>query len=311
MALIFYSIDDVDRFDLWKTALQEALPELEVRPWEEPGDLDEIDIALVWKPPQGALKKFPKLKAIFSVGAGVDALLGDPELPAGVPVCRMVDESLTRGMVEFTVLHVLRHHRDQPLLDANQRAGTWKAFVSPLASERRVGVMGLGVIGGAAAEALAALGFETVGWSRGPKEIEGVECFHGEEGMTDFLQGTEILVCLLPLTPETENILDQKIFRQLPSGACLINAGRGGQQVEEDILDALDSGQLGYVTLDVFQEEPLPKAHPFWDHPRVTITPHNAAITEARSATKIVVENIRRLEDGRPLINLVDRSAGY
>lgn len=311
MALIFYSKDDLDRFELWKDAINEALPDLEVRPWDYPGDLDDIEIALVWKPPPGALRKFPKLKAIFSVGAGVDALLGDPDLPEGVPLCRMVDDSLTRGMVEYTELHVLRHHRDQPLLEAKQRAGEWDAFASPLASERRVGVMGLGQIGGAAAEALSALGFQTVGWSRGPKDIPGVECHHGAEGLGAFLQGTEILVCLLPLTSETEDLLDRKLFAQLPQGACLINAGRGGQQVEGDILAALESGQLGYVTLDVFREEPLPADHPFWRHPKITVTPHNAAITEARSAVKRVVENIRRLEEGHTLLNVVDRSAGY
>ena len=311
MALIFYSKDDLDRFELWRAALNEVLPDLEIRPWEDPGDLEEIEFALVWKPPHGALRKFPKMKAIFSVGAGVDALLGDPDLPDGVPLCRMVDDSLTRGMVEYTLLHVLRHHRDQPLLEENQRAGEWDAFASPLASERRVGVMGLGAIGGAAAEALAALGFQTAGWSRGPKEIAGVECHHGPDGMKAFLRDAEILVCLLPLTPETEGILDKNLFRQLPKGACLINAGRGDQQVEEDILDALESGQLGHATLDVFREEPLPSDHPFWNHPRVTVTPHNAAITEAKSATRIVAENIRRLGKGRPLLNLVDRTAGY
>jgi glyoxylate/hydroxypyruvate reductase A len=311
LALIFYSADDLDRFALWRDALQAELPDLEIRAWDAPGDLAEIDYALLWQPPPGVLKGFPKLKAIFSVGAGVDALLADPDLPADVPLCRMVDDSLTRGMVEYTVLHVLRHHREQPRLEAMQRDGVWEAFASPLARERSVGVMGLGVIGGAAAEALAALGFRVKGWSRGPKEIEGVECFHGADGLKVFLAGTEILVCLLPLTAETEGVLDAALFAQLPEGAGLINAGRGGQQNEDDILAALDSGRLGHATLDVFRTEPLPADHPFWRHPRVTVTPHNAAITAADSATRIVAENIRRIEAGREPLNVVDRTAGY
>ena len=311
MALIFYSKDDLDRFELWSQALKQELPDLEIRPWNAPGDLDEIEYALLWKPPSGILKKFARLKAIFSMGAGVDALLSDPELPKDVPICRMVDESLTQGMIEYSVLHVLRHHREQPFLDELKRTGTWDAFASPLASERRVGVMGLGVIGGAVAEALANLGFRVSGWSRGPRNISGVQCYHGPNSLPHFLEDVEILVCLLPLTEETESILNSELFSQMPKRSCLINAGRGGQQVEEDILDALESGQLAYVTLDVFQEEPLPPDHAFWKHPRVTITPHNAAVTAAQSATKIVAENIRRLASGKTPLNEVNLKAGY
>lgn len=311
MALIFYSKDDLDRFEQWSRALKEELPDLEIRSWDNPGDLDEIEYALLWKPPHGILKKFSKLKAVFSMGAGVDALLSDPELPTDVPLCRMVDESLTQGMVEYSVLHVLRHHRDQPLLEEMQRSRTWDALASPLASERKVGVMGVGVIGGAVANALVKIGFRVSGWSRGPRNIPGVDCHHGPVGLREFLKDVEILVCLLPLTEETEGILNTELFSQMPKGSCLINAGRGGQQVEEDIVSALESGQLAYVTLDVFQEEPLPKDHPFWSHPRVTITPHNAAITAAQSATKIVVENIRRLTAGEMPLNVVNLNAGY
>ncbi|MDA0654967.1 MAG: glyoxylate/hydroxypyruvate reductase A [Proteobacteria bacterium] len=311
MALIFYSEDDLDRFESWSRALLDEMPGLDIRSWERPGNVAEIDYALLWKPPHGVLKTFPNLKAIFSVGAGVDALLSDPDLPVGVPLCRMVDASLTRGMVEYTVLHVLRHHRDQPLLAEMQRARKWEAFASPLASERQVGVMGLGEIGGAVASALVDLGFHVAGWSRGARDISGVECHHGPDGLRRFLKESEILICLLPLTARTESILNGDLFAQLPKGACLINAGRGGLQVEADILAALEAGQLGYVTLDVFQEEPLPVDHPFWGHPRVTVTPHNAAITSPRSATKIVAENIRRIEAGETPINVVDRNAGY
>lgn len=311
MALIFFSKDDVDRFEPWKKALKEVLPDLDVRFWKQPGNIGEIEFALVWKPPPGMLKTFPNLRAVFSVGAGVDSLLNDPELPAGIPVCRMVDESLTQGMVEYSILHVLRHHRNQTLLETNQRAAKWITFSSPLAAERRVGVMGLGAIGGPTAKAISGLGFETIGWSRNPKELTGVECMHGKEGIKDFLSGTEIVVCLLPLTPETEDILNKDLFAQLPMGASLINAGRGGQQVEGDILEALDSGQLSHVTLDVFREEPLPPSHPFWKHSKVTVTPHNAAVTQPKTAAILLADNINRLNASQPLINIVDISVGY
>ena len=311
MALIFFSKDQVDRFEAWKTELTEIIPELSVRSWQRPGNFDDIEFALVWNPPPGMLSQFPKLKAIFSIGAGVDALLNDPKLPAGVPICRMVDNSLTQGMVEYAVLHVLRHHRSQPLLEINQRKAKWSPFLSPLASERRVGIMGLGAIGGPTAEAVSNLGFKTQGWSRNVKEIAGVECFHGQIGMQKFLKDTEILVCLLPLTAETKDILNMDLFMQLPTGSSLINAGRGGQQVEEDILIALESGQLSHATLDVFKDEPLPPNHPFWDHPKVTVTPHNAAITQPKTAAKLLAENIRRLNASEPMLNLVDCSVGY
>ena len=311
MALIFFSKDDVDRYEPWKKALKEVLPDLDVRPWQQPGDIGEIEFALVWQPPPGMLATFPNLRAVFSVGAGVDSLLNDPELPPGVPICRMVDESLTQGMVEYSVLHVLRHHRKQTLLEINQRAAKWISFSSPLASERRVGVMGLGAIGGPTAKAISGLGFETIGWSRNRKELVGVACMHGKEGMKDFLRGTEIMVCLLPLTPETEDILNEDLFAQLPMGASLINAGRGGQQVEEDILEALDSGQLSHVTLDVFRDEPLPCNHPFWSHSKVTVTPHNAAVTQPKTAAILVANNINRLNTSQPLINIVDVAVGY
>lgn len=309
MALIFRS--DVDRADLWCDALRRHMPELDVRKWDDPGDPGDIEFALVWKPPPGGLRRFPNLKVIFSLGAGVDHLFTDPELPAGVPVVRMIEPELTRGMTEYVALHVLRHHRRQRELAAQQRAGRWKVLVTPTAPRRRVGVMGLGVLGRAALEPLSALGFDLAGWSRTPKDIAGVVCFHGRDGFKDFLGRTEILVCLLPLTPETEGILNAELFAMLPRGASIINAGRGRHQVEDDILAALDSGQLSEATLDVFREEPLPPDHPFWTHPGVTVTPHNASLTDPDSGAREVVENIRRFRRGEVLPNTVDPGAGY
>ena len=309
MALIFRT--ESARVPLWREAFRRQAPDLEFRNWDEPGDVNEIEFALVWKPPRGVLRTFPNLKVIFSLGAGVDHLLSDPELPEGVPVVRMIDDELTRGMTEYVTLHVLRHHRRQRELEALQRAGRWEMIVTPTAPARRVGIMGLGVLGRAAAAALATLEFDLAGWSRTARNIDGVACFHGPDGLFPFLGRTEILVCLLPLTPDTEGILNAALFAQLPKGASLINAARGGHQVEDDILAALESGRLSEATLDVFQAEPLPAGHPFWAHPKVMVTPHNASVTDPDSATRQVLENIARYRRGEALPNVVDPGAGY
>lgn len=309
MALVFRS--EVDRADLWRAALARAMPDLEFRDWEEPGDPADVEFALVWKPPRGGLRRFANLKVIFSVGAGVDHLFGNTDLPEGVPVVRMIESELTRGMAEYVALHTLRHHRRQRELEAQQRAGEWNVIVVPTAPSRRVGIMGLGVMGAAAAVPLVALEFDVAGWSRTPKTVPGVESFHGEAGLGRFLARTEILVCLLPLTPRTEAILNADLFAGLPQGACVINAGRGGHMVEDDLLAALESGQIAEATLDVFHTEPLPPDNPFWAHPRVTITPHNASITDPDSGARQVAENIRRFRRGEALPNIVDPAAGY
>ena len=309
MALVFYS--DSDRFEPWRDALTAAIPDLDVRNWDQAGDPAEIEFALVWLPPQGALRRFPNLKAILNLGAGVDALLKDPDLPKGVPIVRMVDEDLATCMAEYVLLHVLRYHREQPALDAQQRAKEWRIIASPAAGQRRVGIMGLGAMGGAAARHLLAVGFDVASWTRSARPLPGVEAFHGADGLEPFLARTEILVCLLPLTPETRGILNRDLFRRLPRGAYLINAGRGGHQVEADILRALDEGKLAGATLDVFATEPLPPESPFWTHPKVTVTPHNASITNPRSAVRHVVESIRRVRAGEPLRHVVDPAVGY
>ncbi|MDH3701374.1 MAG: glyoxylate/hydroxypyruvate reductase A [Alphaproteobacteria bacterium] len=309
MALIFYS--ENDPFESWRDALNAALPDLEVRPWDAPGDPTDIEFALVWRPPLGSLKRFPNLKAILNLGAGVDGLLRDPDLPSGVPVVRMVDSDLATCMAEYVLLHVLRYHREQPALDAQQRAHQWQVIASPSAAHRRVGLMGLGAMGGAAAGLLTAVGFDVAAWTRSPRDMPGVACFHGDAGLTPFLAQSEILVCLLPLTAATTGILDRDLFANLPRGACLINAGRGGHQVEDDILAALDSGQLGGATLDVFGTEPLLTDSPFWDHPKVTLTPHNASIVNADSAIRHVCDSIRQVRAGAPLRHVVDPDTGY
>lgn len=309
MALVFYS--EMDPFDTWRDALRREIPDLDVRHWDSAGDPAEIEIALVWRPPKGAFREFPNLKAILNLGAGVDALLQDPDMPVGVPVVRMVDEDLARCMAEYVLLHVLRYHREQPLLDERQRAHDWRMLVSPAAAHRRVGLMGLGVMGMTSAELLGAVGFDLAAWTRSPRTVAGIECFHGPDGLKPFLARTDILVCVLPLTPATEGILNRNLFDALPRGAYLINAGRGGHQIESDILTALDSGRLAGATIDVFRTEPLPADSPFWDHPKVTVTPHNASVTNPDSAIRHVCNSIRRLRAGEPLRNVIDPATGY
>jgi glyoxylate/hydroxypyruvate reductase A len=309
MALLF--ISDSDNPDWWRQELGARLPGLEMRVWPEIGDPRDIEVALVWRPPPGLLKSLPNLKLIASLGAGVDHLFADPDLPRNVPLCRLVDPNLTQRMSEYVALHVLRYHRRLPEIEAQQRATRWSDIYTPTASERGVGIMGLGELGAAAAAHLVGLGFRVAGWSRSEKRLAGVDGFIGEAGLGDFLAQSEILVCLLPLTPATENILSESLFARLPEGAALINAARGRHLVEADLLRALDEGRLSYATLDVFRTEPLPPEHPFWRHPRITVTPHNASATDARTAADLVAENIRRLEASEELLHRVNPLKGY
>ena len=285
--------------------------DVEVREWGAPGDPGEIDYALVWKPEAGALAAFPNLKIIFSIGAGIDHLLGDGVLPRGLPVVRMVERALTAGMTEYVLYHVLRFHRFMPQYEAGRREGAWREIPQTPAWRRRVGLLGLGVLGADAARALAALGFDVAGWSRGEKNIRGVASHHGARGLREMLARSEILVCLLPLTAQTENILNAETFAQLPKGAFVINAARGGHCMEEDLLAALESGHLAGAALDVFKTEPLEKSSPLWRHPRVYITPHIASMTVPATAAEHVMENIRRFRAGRELTHLADLAREY
>ncbi|MEQ8355740.1 MAG: glyoxylate/hydroxypyruvate reductase A [Kiloniellaceae bacterium] len=309
MALLIKT--DIDRGNAWAEALAANYPELQTYNWPYDGDPAKIDYALVWQPPEGELKRYPNLKAIFSVGAGVDHLASDPDLPKGVPVVRMVEPGLTAGMSEYVVLAVLSHHRFMLDYAAQRRDKVWKELVQLPAEARQVGVLGLGVLGRDALEKLKPFGFKLAGWSRSPKSISGITCFHGSGGFDEFLSETDILICLLPLTPETEEILNAPAFAKLPQGAAVINVGRGGHMNEDDLLAALDSGHLSGATLDVFRKEPLPKKHPFWEHPRVFITPHIASMTVPETAVRTVVANIQRLEAGEPLQHVIDLKRGY
>ena len=288
----------------------------DLRIWPDTvGDKTDIAYALVWRPPPGLLGTLPNLKAIINIGAGVDALLTDPTLPR-LPLARTAHPDLTKRVTGYVVLHVLAYHNRLRIYDAQQRERVWKEHKHPSSDQVAVGIMGLGVIGGEAAQILARLGFKVAGWSRTPKDIAGIESFHGSAGLDAFLARTEILVCLLPLTRQTDGLLNLALFRKLKrdgaaGGAFLINAARGRIQVDADIVAALDEGALSAATLDVFPQEPLPAQSPLWTHPRVTITPHVAGDISPTAFVDELFAQVDRSARGEPLENEVDRNRGY
>lgn len=299
------------RAQWWKDHMQSLLPDIECRLWDSSGNVNEIEYALVWKPPAGGLKQFPNLKCIVSMGAGIDHVLVDPELPPDIPIIRTTGEDLTQRMREYVCLHVLRHHRRLMEIEEGQKSKQWLQAVNPPANERCVGIMGLGRLGRDAAKALVAIGFRVEGWSRTPKTIAGVSSYSGIDELFRFIERSEILVCLLPLTDSTRGILNKDLFSRLPDGACIINAARGEHLVDNDLLEALDEGLVDYATLDVFHQEPLPPEHPFWDHPRILITPHVASLIDPVSGGKAIAKNLRLFIDGKEVPDLVDLKQGY
>ncbi len=306
------------RTGLFAEEVRRLAPDQDIRIWPDVGRVEDIRYALAWLPPRGALKSIPNLELIVSVGAGVDHLFLDPELP-DVPVVRYVDPDLTGRMVEYIALQVLFHQRRMSEFAEMQRAKIWKYVPEPAAHEVRVGIMGLGVMGQASAKALQAFGYPLRGWSRSQKSVPGVQCFWGTDGLDAFLAETDILACVLPHTPETEGILNRGLMAKLSlsgrhprfPGPVIINAGRGALQVEADILDALQRGALYAASLDVFQTEPLPQSSPLWDHRRVVITPHNAAESTPEAIVRYMLRQWARHRRGEALDNIVDRARGY
>jgi glyoxylate/hydroxypyruvate reductase len=300
----------------WKSRFDEVCPDRHVLLLPNAAfDSAEVHYAAVWKPNPGELAAFPNLRVIFNLGAGVDALMADRSLP-DVPLVRVAVTDLTARMTEYVVLHVLMHHRQELYLRESQRERRWAPKMQWAAGAISVGIMGLGTLGADAAGVLKRLGFRVAGWSRSQRAIDGIDCFHGEAQFEAFLRRTDILVCLLPLTPETRHILNRALFEKLnrtsPLGApVLINAGRGALQNEADILQCLDDGMLGAASLDVYATEPLPVDSAFWTHPKVVLTPHNAADTDADEISKYVAQQIARFEAGGALENVVDRNRGY
>lgn len=309
MALLFYSQFD-DPAD-WGKHLREAVPGLDFRVWPEVGNPRDIEAALVWKAPEGELRKFPNLKLIINLGAGVDSIVKDRSLPAGIPIVRISDPEMSRMMAQFVLAAVLRHYRDFVPFARAQKERRWHYIHPREAATCSVGIMGLGNLGAQAAQELVRQGFRVAGWAGSPKQIEGVESFHGPGGLAPFLARSEILAVMLPLTPQTEGILDASALAQLPRGAKLINVGRGRLVDEQALIAALESGQIGEATLDVFQAEPLPAESPLWGFDQVLVTPHLASVAIPRTAARQVAENLRRLGTGEPLLNVVDPKRGY
>lgn len=296
----------------WLQALTTALPDAR---WLDLATAratpESIEIAVVANPEPGSLQGFPRLRFIQSLWAGVDRVVADPTIPA-VPLARMVDPAMNAAMAETALWATLSLHRGFFEYAARQRAGRWEPLPQRRADELRVAVLGLGQMGGTAAQALARTGYRVTGWSLTPRPApEGVQAVSGAEALWSLLPVTDIALNLLPLTPATRGLLDARFFAALPPGAAVVNLARGAHLLEADLLAALERGAVRHAVLDVFQQEPLPAGHPFWSHPHVTLLPHSAAITDERSASRVVAANVQALLEGRPLAHLVDRRRGY
>jgi glyoxylate/hydroxypyruvate reductase A len=299
----------------WLSELGARLPQARIRIFE-PGDHEPADYALVWKPPVELLQDRPGLKAVFNLGAGVDAILAllnqHPGLLAPhVPLIRIEDAGMGAQMVEYVHHAVIRHFRRMNDYARLQQSATWQPLPARIQADHHIGVMGLGALGAQVAASLAAAGFPVRGWSRNPKRVEGVQCYHGEQGLDQFPDGLQVLVNLLPLTADTADILDRRLFAMMARGSQLINVARGAHLVEDDLLAALADGQLATATLDVFREEPLPPAHPFWREPRIEMTPHISAMTQRTESIQQITAKINALERGAPVAGIVDRTRGY
>ncbi|WP_058962115.1 2-hydroxyacid dehydrogenase [Type-E symbiont of Plautia stali] len=294
----------------WQRWLAEHAPDVQMHIWPDIGDASEVEFLIAWQPPEAVMTTFPNLKALLSVGAGADQF-DLSLLPPELPVVRMIEPGLTQGMVEYVTFAVLGLHRDMPRYFQQQRAAQWQTHPIRTAHQRRVGVMGLGELGQAALKQLVSLGFDCAGWSRTPRELDGVRCWHGAEQLEAFLAHSEILVCLLPLTDSTRGMLNAGLFARLPHGAALVQVGRGPQLNDDDLLTTLESGQLSAAVIDVTDPEPLPPEHPFWQHPAIWLTPHIASQTQTDSAVAALLDNLRRYQRGEPMVGLIDRNRGY
>ena len=295
----------------WEDALKAMDPILEVGVYPYDLNREQVDFALVWKHPHGVFEDYPNVKVIASMGAGVDHILQDPDLPQSVTLTRLIDEELTRDLAEFVRALVMNHLRKLSVYKYQEGTNVWQQHPYRNINEVNIGIMGLGVLGNHVAVQLRDLGFNLYGWSQSLKNIDGVRTYAGSSGLADFLAQSNILVCLLPLTDQTKDILNQQTFEQLPEKAFVINVARGEHLVDDDLIAMIDNGHLSGASLDVFRKEPLPADHPFWSHPKINITPHVASITNPVSAVKQILENYHRLQNGQPLVNVIDRARGY
>jgi glyoxylate/hydroxypyruvate reductase A len=295
----------------WVKHLRKQDPQIDLRVWPDVGSPEEVLFVLSWKHPLGEMQKFPRLKCIASLGFGVDHVLRDPDLPAGVPVTRIVEQGMIEAMSAYILAAVLNYSGLFDIYRRDQARKQWKARRSKNPPDVRVGIMGLGNLGADAARKLRALGFAVSGWSRTAKALAGVSSFAGHEGLETFLSQSDVLICLLPLTPATEGILNRQTLSRLPPGAYVINVARGEHLVEEDLLASLASGHLSGACLDVFRQEPLPESHPFWSHPLVTVTPHVASLTYPQDVAPQIIDNYHRVCAGLSPLHAVDVQRGY
>lgn len=295
----------------WKEALSKADPNLDVEVWPEVADKKKVQFAVSWNHPKHSLDSYPNLKAVSSLGAGVDHILRDDTLPGKVQVCRVVCRSLVRQMKEYVLNALLNYQRNTLTYIQQKQKGVWEMHPNKAPGEFIVGVMGLGELGRPVAVQLAELGYRVRGWSRSKKEVAGVDSFAGEAELEEFLSQTTVLVCLLPLTPKTEGILDLELFKELKHPAYLVNVARGEHLVEEDLIYAVDKGWMEGAALDVFSEEPLPERHPFWSRANIMITPHVSSLTPPEEVAEQLVENYKRVLSGMEPLNRVDKEKGY
>lgn len=295
----------------WKDHMVDLLPEHEIFLSEEVIDEDSIDLAIVWLPEEGWLRTFPNLKCIFSIGSGIDHILKDKYLPTHIPIVRLTGDDLSTRMREYVVLHVLRLHRKLPEVEASQKAEEWNQVIEPPANYRTVGIMGLGNLGADCAKTLSKIGFNVLGWAKSEKSIEGIESYTGTTGLDAFLSKAEIVVCMLPLTPETTGIMNNSFFNKMKDGSCIINVARGPHLNESDLLNAIENKKIRAATLDVFEVEPLTKGHPFWKHKDILVTPHIASLIDPVAGGKAIAENVRKFISGDPIKELIPPGKNY
>jgi len=312
MSILLASTDFWEDMEVWSSALQEAMPEMDVKVYPDEGDVNDIEYAVVWKHPRGILNQYPNLKAILSLGAGVDHVISDLELPEGLPIVRLVDKKLTHEMFLHSLHWVLHFHSDQYLYRIQQQSREWIQQSSVQSEDRTIGIMGLGNIGKSIGDSLVNLDFNVVGWGARPKNSLGeINYYYGQEQLDDFLRQSDILINVLPLTENTKNILTKNELKLLPEGSFIINIGRGGIINESDLLSALDSGHITAAALDVFAQEPLPENNSLWTHPSVYVTPHIAGQSNPGSAAKTIAENIRLIETGEDPYPIYSLNSGY
>lgn len=309
MRILLYRGDGV--IEPWARDFAQALPQAETVAWQEGQALEPCDYAVLWAPTPALLDQLSRVKAIFPMGAGVDAILKFGDALPDVPVIRLGDAGMGEQMAEYVAYAVLRYFRRFDEYEQQARQGIWNPLAARRKEEFTVGVLGLGKLGVPVVRALRQLGFPVRGWSRTPKDLPGVECYAGMDALDAFLGGSQVLVCMLPLTPETTNLLDRARLSKLPQGAYLVNLARGAQVAEPDLLGLIRAGHIAGATLDVFRNEPLPAPHPFWNEPRITITPHISALTIREEAVRQIAHKITMLEQGEHVADVVDRQRGY